>query len=211
MRPLSSKQNKILAYLKQFAVEKGYPPSIREIGKACGISSTSVVKYNLNILQREGYIRRDPEVSRGIDLASTSPATRAAHVPMLGTIAAGAPIPVPSDETWSQAQAADTIEVSPELLHGKENVYALRVKGTSMIDALIDDGDLVLMEAARAADDGDMVAVWLKGQGETTLKRIYREGSQVRLQPANSQMKAIYADARDVEVQGKVIGVIRGI
>lgn len=211
MRPLSGKQDKILVFLKQFAIEKGYPPSIREIGKACGISSTSVVKYNLNILQREGYIRRDPEVSRGIDLASTSPVARVVHVPMLGTIAAGEPIPVPSEETWSPAQTADTVDISPELLRGKDNVYALRVKGTSMIDALIDDGDLVLMQASPSADDGDMVAVWLKGQGETTLKRIYREGSRVRLQPANSQMKPIYADARDVEVQGRVIGVIRGI
>ncbi|MDP2659632.1 MAG: transcriptional repressor LexA [Dehalococcoidia bacterium] len=211
MRPLSTKQEKILTYLKQFAAEKGYPPSIREIGKACGISSTSVVKYNLNILQREGYIRRDPEVSRGIDLASTSPRNRIRHIPMLGVIAAGEPIPVPSDESWSQSQAAEVVEVSPELLHGKENVFALRVKGTSMIDALIDDGDLVLMETTRSADDGDMVAVWLKGQGETTLKRLYREGARVRLQPANSQMKPIYADARDVEIQGRVVGVIRGI
>lgn len=211
MRPLSAKQEKILTYLKQFAAEKGYPPSIREIGKACGISSTSVVKYNLNILQREGYIRRDPEVSRGIDLASTSPRNRIRHIPMLGVIAAGEPIPVPSDESWSQSQAAEVVEVSPELLHGKENVFALRVKGTSMIDALIDDGDLVLMETTRSADDGDMVAVWLKGQGETTLKRLYREGARVRLQPANSQMKPIYADARDVEIQGRVVGVIRGI
>ncbi|MDO8689123.1 MAG: transcriptional repressor LexA [Dehalococcoidia bacterium] len=211
MRPVSAKQEKIFTYLKQFAAEKGYPPSIREIGKACGISSTSVVKYNLNILQREGYIRRDPEVSRGIDLASTSLGDRIIHIPMLGVIAAGEPIPVPSDESWSQAQTAEVVEVSPELLHGKENVFALRVKGTSMIDALIDDGDLVLMETTRSADDGEMVAVWLKAQGETTLKRIYREGARVRLQPANSQMKPIYADARDVEVQGRVVGVIRGI
>ncbi len=211
MRPLSAKHEKILDYLKQFAAEKGYAPSIREIGRACGISSTSVVKYNLNILQREGHIRRDPEVSRGIDIASGSQGDRVLHIPMLGVIAAGEPIPVPSDESWAQARTAEVVDVGPELLHGRQNVFALRVKGTSMIDALIDDGDLVLMETTSSADDGDMVAVWLKDQGETTLKRIYREGARIRLQPANSQMKPLYADARDVEIQGRVVGVIRGI
>ncbi|MDP2727295.1 MAG: transcriptional repressor LexA, partial [Dehalococcoidia bacterium] len=174
------------------------------------ISSTSVVKYNLNILQREGYIRRDPEISRGIDLPTVS-RERLVLVPLLGTIAAGQPIPVPDQESWSPTETAETVELTRELLKGRENIYALRVKGTSMIDALIDDGDLVLMEATNTAEEGEMVAVWLKDQGETTLKRIYREGARVRLQPANSQMKPIYADARQVEVQGKVVGVIRGI
>lgn len=210
LRPLSVRQEKILSYLGRFIGEKGYPPSIREIGKACGISSTSVVKYNLNILQRGGHIRRDPEVSRGIDLPTASRG-RLVQVPLLGVIAAGEPIPVPSSETWSPAETAEVVELTRDLLRGRENVYALRVKGTSMIDALIDDGDLVLMEATPEAEDGEMVAVWLKERGETTLKRVYREGRRVRLQPANAQMKPIYVDARQVEIQGKVIGVIRGV
>ena len=210
MKRLSSKQQNILVYLREFVTEKGYPPSIREIGKACGISSTSVVKYNLNILQREGHIRRDPDVSRGIDVPFLS-RERVVHVPLMGTIAAGQPIPVPSQESWSPSSVAEAVELTRDLVQGRENVFALRVKGTSMIDALIDDGDLVLMEATQAADEGDMVAVWLKDQGETTLKRIYREGRRVRLQPANSQMQPIYVDARQVEIQGRVVGVIRGI
>jgi len=210
MRRLSSKQEKILSYLKEFVSEKGYPPSIREIGKACGISSTSVVKYNLNILQREGFIRRDPEVSRGIDLPDFS-RERVVQIPLLGAIAAGEPIPVPSEDTWSPAETAETVELTRDLVRDRQNVYALRVKGTSMIDALIDDGDLVLMQAVQTAEDGEMVAVWIKDRGETTLKRIYREGRRVRLQPANVQMQPLYADAGQVEVQGKVIGVIRGV
>lgn len=210
MRRLSTKQEKILGFLREFVTEKGYPPSIREIGKACGISSTSVVKYNLNILEQEGRIRRDPDVSRGIDLPDVS-RQRVVQVPLMGTIAAGEPIPVPSQEAWSPAATAEAVELTRDLVRGREHVFALRVKGTSMIDALIDDGDLVLMEASQAADDGDMVAVWLKDKGETTLKRIYREGPRVRLQPANSLMQPIYVDARQVEVQGKVIGVIRGV
>lgn len=210
MRRLSTKQEKIMAFLRQFVTDKGYPPSIREIGKACGISSTSVVKYNLNILQQDGRIRRDPEVSRGIDLPGVS-RERLVQVPLMGTIAAGEPIPVPSQETWSPAASAEAVELTRELVRDRENVFALRVKGTSMIDALIDDGDLVLMEATQTVEDGEMVAVWLKDQGETTLKRIYREGPLVRLQPANSQMQPIYVEARQVEVQGKVIAVIRGI
>ena len=128
-------------------------------------------------------------------------------MPLLGTIAAGEPIPVPSSDNW-RSEAEDTIELTDEITQGKQ-VYALKVRGLSMIDALIDDGDTVLMQPTNSADNGDMVAVWLKDREEVTLKRLFREHDRIRLQPANSQMKPIFVDPANVEVQGKVIGVIR--
>jgi repressor LexA len=207
MKTLSTKQKQILAFLRRFREEKDYPPTIRDILKACGISSTSVVDYNLKILEKEGYIRRDREVSRGIELMDRSQ-KRLVRVPILGYIAAGEPIPVPTSDTW-EMEPLDTVEVSSELVKGKSDVYALRVKGNSMVDALISDGDIVLMQQAETADNGEMVAAWLKSEGETTLKKLYRERERICLQPANSQMKPIYASPRNVQVQGKVIGVIR--
>jgi repressor LexA len=115
---------------------------------------------------------------------------------------------VPTSDTW-EAEPLDTVEVSSELVKGRGDVYALKVKGNSMVDALISDGDIVLMQQAATADEGEMVAAWLKAEGETTLKKLYRERDRIRLQPANTQMKPIYADPKNVEVQGKVIGVIR--
>jgi repressor LexA len=207
MKTLSTKQKEILTFLRKFREEKDYPPSIRDIVKACRISSTSVVDYNLKILEKEGYIRRDREVSRGIELMDRSQ-KRLVRVPILGYIAAGEPIPVPSSDTW-EMEPMDTVEISSELVKGKSDVYALRVKGNSMVDALISDGDIVLMQQAETADNGDMVAAWLKSDGETTLKKLYRESNRIRLQPANSQMKPIYVAPKNVAVQGKVIGVIR--
>ena len=207
MKTLSSKQQQILAFLRRFREEKDYPPTVRDILRACGISSTSVVDYNLRILEREGYIRRDREVSRGIEMLDKTQ-RRIIRVPLLGYIAAGEPIPVPTSDTW-EAEPLDTVEVSSELIRGKEKVYALKVKGTSMIDALINDGDIVLMQQANTAENGEMVAAWLKKDEETTLKKLYRERDRIRLQPANTRMKPIYADPKNVEVQGRVIGVIR--
>jgi repressor LexA len=209
METLSSKQKRILAFLRRFREEKDYPPTVRDILKGCSISSTSVVDYNLKILEREGYIHRDREVSRGIELLGKE-RRRMALVPVIGYIAAGEPIPVPTSDTW-EMEPLDTVEVSSEFTQGKEGVYALRVKGTSMIDALINDGDIVLMQQAATAEDGEMVAAWLKAEGETTLKKLYRERNRIRLQPANSTMEPIYAVPENVEVQGKVVGVIRQI
>lgn len=210
MRRLSAKQQRILDFLAQFIDGKGYPPTVRDIARGCQISSTSVVDYNLHILEREGYLRRDREVSRGIELLDPERArVRTIRVPLLGYIAAGEPLPVPHPDTWANLQPLDTIELTDEVLGGKREVYALQVKGSSMVDALIHEGDIVLMETAATARDGDMVALRLKRENETTLKRIYHEPGRVRLQPANSQMEPLYADPEDVEVQGKVIGVIR--
>jgi repressor LexA len=127
-------------------------------------------------------------------------------VPIIGTIAAGQPIPVP---TADNVDAGDTIDVAPELLGNRENVYALRVKGTSMIDALVNDGDVVILEAVSDAKQGDMVAAWLEKEQEATLKKWFREGDRVRLQPANSTMDPIYTDASNVSVQGRVIAAVR--
>ena len=205
-KALSGKQNAIISFIRRFIDDNNYPPSIRDIQEGCDISSTSVVDYNLKALERLGYIRRDREVSRAIELLDRgSRRARTRLVPVVGQIAAGQPIPVPAPDAFGPQDFEDAIEVTEDMARGKDNVFALRVKGTSMIDALVNDGDLVLMEPATAADNGDMVAVWLKDEGEVTLKKIYYEGDKVRLQPANTTMQPIYKSAKDVEVQGKVL------
>ena len=204
MRKLSEKQSRIMKFMRRFVDERGYPPTIRDIQGGCRISSTSVVEYNLRILEQEGLIRRDREVSRGIELG----ARRLVRVPVIGHIAAGEPIPIPTADAWSTPEL-DSLEVTEELTRGREGVYALEVKGTSMIDAMIVDGDLVLMQSAATADNGEMVAAWLKNEGEATLKRFYLESGRVRLQPANESMEPIYLDPKDVAIQGRVVGVIR--
>jgi len=210
MRDLSPKQRAIYEYIQEFIDQHDYPPSIRQIQEACDISSTSVVDYNLRILEKLGYIRRDREVSRAIEVIHPKGRRpRVVPVPLIGTIAAGQPIPVPSADTWQSYDQTETIEISPDLIGDRENVYALRVKGQSMIDALVNDGDIVLLQATKAVQDGEMVAAWLKREQEATLKRIYREGGRVRLQPANQSMEPIYTDPDNVEVQGKVIAAIR--
>jgi repressor LexA len=212
MKKLSDKQRRIISYIDRFLSDKGYPPSIRDIQAGCGISSTSVVDYNLNILESKGHIRRHAEVSRGIKLLTkTSDSEPMIAVPVIGTIAAGEPIPVPAPDTWDVAAVSETMGVSPELTRGKEGIYALRVKGMSMVDALINDGDIVLMQQVNTVENGDMAAVWLRAEKEATLKKVYVESDRVRLQPANSQMKPIYASPDNVEIQGRVIGVIRRV
>jgi repressor LexA len=211
-KKLSVRQQGMLKFVQEFMAENSLPPTVRDIQKACNISSTSVVDYNLRILQREGFLRRRPEVARGIELLDRK--GRAAgflpQVPVLGYIAAGEPLPGPSNEGWTE-EPLETIEVPRYLADSKKNLYALRVKGTSMIDALIDDGDLVLVQPTRDVKNGDMVVAWLKLEQEATLKRIYREGSQIRLQPANNKMKPIYTDASNVETRGKVVAVLRTV
>jgi repressor LexA len=200
----SETRQRIFRFIRDFIDARGYAPTVRDILKGCDISSTAVVQHHLNVLEREGHIHRDPEVFRSIQLLDKKTTVK---VPLLGYIAAGEPIPVPESDTW-QKDAIDNFELTEEMISEKE-VYALRVKGLSMIDALIDDGDIVLMKAVDTADDGDMVAVWLKDKQEVTLKRLFREKESIRLQPSNTSMKPIYVNPQDVEVQGKVVGVIR--
>lgn len=211
---LSKRQRRMLRAIREFVQENGYPPSIRELGKLADISSTSVVSYNLDVLQRKGFIARDPDVSRGLRLLldSDEESLRQADgisVPLLGVIAAGEPIPIP-DSSFAQADY-DAITLTPDLVPDTGDVYALEVRGTSMIDALIDDGDIVLMRHQTNARNGDTIAAWLKDEKATTLKTLYweQEGAVARLQPANPLMEPILVHAKDLEIQGRVIGVIR--
>ena len=210
MKDLSPRQRRILDYISDFIEEHDYPPAIRQIQQGCEISSTSVVDYNLRKLESQGHIRRDREVSRAIEvLHGGRRAPRVVPVPIVGSIAAGQPISVPSGDTWSADTFSASIDVAPGTVGDRENVFALRVKGTSMIDALVNDGDVVILEGPEAARDGDMVVVWLKKEEETTLKKIFREGGRVRLQPANETMDPIYTDADNVDVQALFITSVR--
>ena len=210
-KKLSPRRQQILDFIHEFIQENGIPPTVRDIQRACDISSTSVVDYNLRLLSRDGYLNRRPEVARGIELIDESgqPVSTAPKVPIIGTIAAGLPLPVFSMEGVASSAEFDTVEVSPELLRRHGALCGLLVKGVSMIDALIDDGDVVIVQPAQQAESGDMVVAWLKGEEEATLKKFYLEGDRVRLQPANSQMSPIYCSASNVEVRGKVVEVRR--
>ena len=208
-KALSPKQKRILQFIRKFIDARGYPPTVRDIVSGCEISSTSVVAYNLARLETAGYIRRHAKISRGVEfLTNQRSHQHIVSVPIIGEIAAGEPIPVPNSETWDTV-APEELEVTEDLTRGKQRVYALRVKGNSMIDALIKDGDIVLMEYVNNAENGDMVAVWLKAEKEVTLKRLFRETNRIRLEPANTQMHPIYTAPDNVEIQGKVITVIR--
>ncbi len=213
MRQINRNQTRerIFQYIRSFLHEHDYAPTVRDILKGCDISSTAVVQHHLDVLQREGRILRDPEVFRSIRLtdntARSTMKNNIVNVPLLGMIAAGEPIPVPDADTW-QKQELETIEL-PHEITGNHEVFALKAKGQSMIDALIDDGDIVIMEPVHTAQAGEMVAVWLKDRREVTLKRIYFERDSIRLQPANQTMKPIFQPVDNVEIQGRVIGVIR--
>lgn len=209
VKELSPKQVKIIDFIRHFVADGGYPPTIRDIMTACHISSTSVVDYNLDILEREGYLRRHPEISRGLELMPRSAGGLRLQVPIIGQIAAGAPIPVPAPDTWDVTASADALDVPAALVKGRPGIYALRVKGWSMVDALINDGDIILMQSTRVVENGETAAIWLKAEKEVTLKKIYSEPGRIRLQPANRQMPPMYAEPENVEIQGRVIAVIR--
>lgn len=223
---LSERQKKMLAYIESCYKDTGYPPTIREIGMAVNIASTSVVNYNLNKLEQADYIKREKKVSRGLRLLKTINNENFAEVnlrlvddqrdyvsvPMVGQIVASEPVPIPGDDFGTFYDPDDVLELPTRLL-GKQSkdgeIFALRVNGESMIDALVNHNDIVILQRQQTAKNGDMVAVWLTDNNETTLKYFYHEGQQVRLQPANAAMSAIYVDARQVEVQGKVLAVLR--
>ena len=192
MKPLTGRQQSILDYIARFMDDNDYPPTIRDIQAELVISSTSVVDYN---------VQRD-RPRRGSVIFP---------IPIVGPIAAGLPIPVPGDmEALGTSEAADVVEVAADLLGGRpEGVFALRVRGHSMVDALINDGDIVLIRHQETAENGETVAVWLKDESETTLKKFFVEGQNVRLQPANVTMEPIYTRADNVEIRGKLVSVIR--
>ncbi len=170
-----------------------------------------MVDYNLRLLDRDGYLNRKPDVVRGIELLDETghPVSTTPRIPILGRIAAGLPLPVFSAEDSASSREFDTIEIAPELQRKYGKLFGLTVEGTSMIDALIDDGDVVIIQPTLRAENGDTVVAWLKSEEEATLKKFYAEGERVRLQPANSQMDAIYCAADNLEVRGKVVSVIR--
>lgn len=211
---LSDRQKRMLEFIQRFSAESGYPPSIREIGEAADISSTSVVNYNLNRLVEEGFLTRDQNVSRGLRLTDklgrvAERLTSIVRVPLVGRIFASEPVPLPSTDA-PMFGADEAIEITRDLLPTDDGLFALQVKGDSMIDAMVNDGDIVVMTQASEWRNGDMVAVWLSDKEETTLKHIYREGTRVRLQPANPQMKPIYVEnPENLQVQGKVMLVVR--
>lgn len=238
-KELSERQQNILKYMHSYQADHSRPPTIREIGANVNISSTSVVNYNLNKLNEKGLLERDAEVSRGLrftemaleklremgvkveaavaatvakvdDVAADAVETmsRLVRVPLVGDIVASAPIVMGHDD-FSAYDDDDMLEISEAMLpKRKDGLFALRVRGDSMIDAMVNDGDIVIMQPQETANNGEMVAVWLD-EGTMTLKHFYKEGAQVRLQPANPTMDPIYVNAGSVRVQGKVMMVLR--
>ncbi len=208
-RTLSRRQQAMLEYIERFLDENNYPPTIREIQRDLNISSTSVVDYNLNILEQRTLIRRNRNISRGIEVVGRGPlAHNIVRVPLVGQIAAGQPIPVLDD--FVQDELTEQLEISTDLVGSRgQGLFALRVKGLSMIDALINDGDIVILRHQDHCENGETVAVWLRNEKETTLKRFYPEGDRVRLQPANASMEPIFTSADNVEIQGKLVTVVR--
>jgi len=207
MARVSDTRLRILNFIRKFFDERGYAPTVRDIARGCNISTPSVVQHHLNTLERQGYIHRDPEVFRSIQLVEKK-REAVSRVPLLGTIAAGEPIPVPTPDTWTTIPE-ETLQLTEEITQGKKGVYALKVKGMSMIDALVDDGDIVLIQQTSTVEDGEVAAVWLKIEQEVTLKKVYHEAGRIRLQPANKEMEPMYYRPEDVEIQGKVVGVLR--
>lgn len=215
---LSERQRNIVLFMDRYVTEHGYPPTIREIGEATKINSTSVVNYNLNKLVTLGYLERSATKSRGLRLVKNLTGRRldypvraaeSVSLMMAGQIVAGQPVPVPED---IYPDEHDAIEVTPMMLNGVDpaEVFALRVKGDSMIDAMIGDGDVVILRKTSTARNGDMVAVWLDERSETTLKYFYREDSErIRLQPAHPTMDPIIVSAKHCHVQGRVLSVLR--
>jgi len=206
MAQTSQRRQQILSFIREFIERKGYPPTVRDILHSCHISSPAVVQHHLKVLENQGFISREPGIRRSITLADREVLGR--KIPLLGYIAAGQPIPVPQPDAWHE-EPLETLEIPANMAYDRGNVYALQVKGLSMIDALIDDGDIVILQSTSTVNNGETAAVWLKAEQEVTLKKVYRELDRIRLQPANSQMGPMYHDPENVEVQGRVIGVIR--
>ncbi len=216
---LSKRQQHMMRFLSSYTLEHGYPPTIREIGEEVNIASTSVVNYNLNRLVDAGYIKRAGRVSRGLRIIADFPGMTAARVAsdpslrrvmLIGRIAAGEPISLPEDIAH-HLDEDDIIRVPQQLLGGfdESEVSALTVRGDSMIESMIQDGDIVILRQQNTAENGEMVAVWLPEQNETTLKHFYREADSIRLQPANSDYEPIYVQPANCEIKGRVLSVMR--
>lgn len=200
MDRIGPRQRDVLGFLKQFITTNDYPPSCEEIRAGLDLNSTSMVHRDLMILEKAGLVERAPGIRRGLRLTDTT--SDMFSVPLLGTIAAGEPIGFgdPVDEA---------LMLTSDIVRNQEGLYALRVKGDSMIDALVNDGDIVVLKHQSSAKNGNMVAVRLLDRDETTLKRFYRENGHVRLQPANPTLHPTYVHPSQVEVQGQVVAIVR--
>jgi repressor LexA len=199
VQPLTKRQREILDYLNDFIQQHGYAPSLEEIGRRFGLSSLATVHKHLTNLQDKGVIRRAWNRSRSVELVESRAGGRAVEVPLLGYVSAGRPI---------EAIAGNESIMVPDDFVGKRDTYVLRVRGDSMIDEQIRDGDFVIVEDRKVAENGEMVVALLEGH-DVTLKKFYRENGHVRLQPANPAMQPLVVPAERVQVQGVVIGVMR--
>ena len=199
MQPLTRRQREILDYLTEFIEHHGYSPSLEEVGRRFGLSSLATVHKHLTNLQEKGFIKRAWNRSRSVELVPTGGGRRAVEIPLQGYVAAGDPI--------EAVVSPETVAV-PESLTGTRTTYALRVRGQSMIDEQIRDGDIVVVEDRKTAENGEMVIALLDAS-EATLKTFHRENGRIRLQPANPAMRPIVVDADRVQVQGVVIGLMR--
>jgi repressor LexA len=214
-RDLTQKQREILLFVENYIAEHNYPPTVRDIREGCKLSSTSVVDYNLKRLEALEYVSRDTNISRSIKVLRSIRGVvdgRQMRVRMIGTIAAGLPIPGADDPGYERD--GEYIELARDLIQPPRDreLFALQVRGNSMIEDLISDGDVVIFCHQETAQNGDMVAAWIDrgyGDGETTLKRFYQTGEQVRLKPANPLLQDMFFPATQVRIMGKVLMVIR--
>lgn len=200
--PLTRRQKQILDHIGDYIADRGYAPSFEEIAEHFGYSSLATVHEHLSNLERKGYIRKTYNESRSIELVEKGNASASmVDLPLLGTVAAGLPI--------EAIQDTETLSVPPDMIRRNRENYVLRVQGNSMIDESIRDGDYIVVSSQDTADDGQMVVALVRGDS-ATVKKLYRErGGRIRLQPANPTMEPIIEDARDVQIQGVVVGVIR--
>ena len=201
---LYRRQKQILDFIKQYIEKYGYSPTLGEIAEAMGVSSLATIHEHIQTLVAKGVIKKFEGAVRGIEILDTkiSNVVQGVELPVLGYIAAGQPI-----MTYTDPDA--TIKVSPSMVSGKKRSYVLQVKGDSMIEDGILDGDYVIIEEQNTANEGDTV-VALLDNGLATLKKFYREPNRIRLEPANASMSPIYVDDPDsLKIQGKCVGVIR--
>jgi repressor LexA len=201
MKPLTVKQQQILTFIEDFMARQHYPPTYEEIRSGLGLSTKSLVDYHLTALEEAGFISRDRATPRGLRLVQAE----AFSVPYVGSI--GASLPTMSFADLANEALVLTRDIVPE----QDGLFALKVRGTSMIDAMVDDGDIVVMKKQAEAKNGDMVAARLIDRDETTLKYFFREPNRVRLQPANPSLGPIYTHPENLEIQGRVVAVIRRV
>ena len=199
--PLTKRQREILTYLGSYSETHGYAPSFEEIAEQFNYNSLATVHEHLSNLERKGYIKRAYNESRAIEILPSDCYPRAVELPLLGTVAAGVPI-----EAVAQGE---TLTVPESFLRKSGPHYVLKVRGNSMVDAHIGDGDFVIVNERRNADNGEMVIAMTPGNA-ATVKKFYRErDGRIRLQPANETMEPIYVHENDISIQGVVVGVLR--